>query len=202
MTTALLVVAHPRADSLTARVAARAGERLAAAGYRVDLLDLHAEGFDPRMTAADEPDWTDPGKEYSPDATAHMGRLAAADTVVVVFPVWWFGLPAILKGWVDRVWNHGFAYGGGRSRLAGKRMVWIGLAGYSRDHFAEAGWDRSVEHRLRDGIARFCGIEDVSVHLVYDTVSGRPHTEHLASAAAALDAAVAGPSPVVTSRRE
>ncbi|MBE1530723.1 NAD(P)H oxidoreductase [Actinomadura algeriensis] len=188
MTTALLVVAHPRADSLTARVAGRAGERLVAAGHRVDVLDLHAEGFDPRMTSADEPDWSDPGKTYSPGTREHMRRLDAADAIVVVFPVWWFGLPAILKGWVDRVWNYGFAYGGGRSRLAGKRMAWIGLAGYPRDHFTEAGWDRSVERHLRDGIARFCDIEDVSVHLVYDTVSGRPHTEHIAAAEAGLDA--------------
>jgi putative NADPH-quinone reductase len=69
------------------------------------------------MGTADEPDWNDREREYSAEVWAHMQRIDAADTMIVVFPIWWFGLPAILKGWVDRVWNCGFAYGRSGPRL-------------------------------------------------------------------------------------
>ncbi|MET9514150.1 NAD(P)H oxidoreductase [Streptomyces sp. NPDC002994] len=167
---ALLVVTHPRPDSLTAQLAERARVRLAEDGYSVDVLDLHAEDFDPRMIPADEPDWADLDKEYSPEVRAHMRRVEAADTIVVVFPLWWFGLPAILKGWVDRVWNNGFAYGRRVPRLRGKRMLWLGLVAYEEAEFAELGWHEMVGRQLRVGISEYCGIEDAKVHFVYDSL--------------------------------
>ncbi len=167
----MLVLAHPRSDSLTAQIAHRARERLAAAGYTVDLLDLYAEDFDPRTGPEDEPDWADREKQYSPEVRAHMDRIDAADAVVVVFPVWWFGLPAVLEGWIDRVWNYGFAYGRSRPRLGGKRMLWLGLSSYSREQFAQSGWDSLLDRQLRVGISEFCGIKDVSVELVHDSLS-------------------------------
>jgi putative NADPH-quinone reductase len=167
---ALLVLAHPRADSLTSRIARRTRDRLEARSYTVDLLDLHAEGFDPRMTPLDEPDWGDRDKAYSPEVRAHMARVGAADVVVVVFPLWWFGLPAVLKGWIDRVWNYGFAYGRSAPRLRGKRMLWVGLVSYQQAEFARLGWDDVVTRTLATGISAFCGIEDAAVHLVYDSL--------------------------------
>jgi len=194
---ALLVFAHHRPDSLTAQVADRARARLEADGFAVDVLDLHREGFDPRMTTVDEPDWADPGKAYSEEVRAHMRRMAAADVIVVVFPLWWFGLPAVLKGWVDRVWNHGFAYG--RTRLRGKRMLWLGLVSYSRDQFAELGWDRTVAHVLSTGISGFCGIDDAPVHFVYDSLTAGETA--LAAAGAGLDAFLRG-APAGSEREE
>ncbi|MFC7818849.1 NAD(P)H oxidoreductase [Streptomyces sp. NPDC057367] len=183
---ALIVVAHPRPDSLTGAVADRARAALAGTGRAVDVLDLHAEGFDPRMTTADEPDWNDPSKEYSPRTRAGMRRLAEADSVVVVFPVWWFGLPAILKGWVDRIWNHGFAYGarGGGTRLSGKRLLWLPLSAYTAASFAELGWTDHITRTLDVGIAEYCGITDSTVHVLHDSL-GDPRGV-LASADAAL----------------
>ncbi|CAM5483321.1 Glutathione-regulated potassium-efflux system ancillary protein KefF [Streptomyces avidinii] len=187
MSTALVVVAHPRGDSLTAQLARRAVARLTAAGHAVDLLDLHAEGFDPRLGPEDEPDWADPDKEYSAEVRAHMGRIAAADVIVVVFPLWWFGLPALLKGWIDRVWNHGFAYGGGpRPALKGKRMLWIPLVSYPEAKFTELGWADPVERLLRVGISEYCGIEDATVHFVHDSL--RAGGSALAEAEGALAA--------------
>ncbi|MGW4895615.1 NAD(P)H oxidoreductase [Kitasatospora sp. NPDC004240] len=176
----LLVVAHPRPDSLTAQLADRARKRLLAAGHEVDLLDLHAEGFDPRMTPEDEPDWADPDKRYSPLVHAHLRRIEAADTIVVVFPLWWFGLPAILKGWIDRVWNNGLTYGRSPAPLHGRRMLWIALAAYQAESFTGQGWREPVTRILREGISVYCGIEDATVHFVHDT---------LEAGAAALEAA-------------
>ena len=166
---ALVVSCHPRSDSLTAAASARARDRLVAGGATVDLLDLYAEGFDPSLLPEDEPDWSDHTKEYSAEVRAHMARVAAADVIVVVFPVWWYGLPAMGKGWVDRVWNRGFAYE--PSGLAGKRMVWIGLAAGSAAEFAAQGFDKVLDLQLRVGVSEYCGITDATVHLVHDTLT-------------------------------
>ncbi|WP_030668808.1 NAD(P)H oxidoreductase [Streptomyces sp. NRRL B-1347] len=175
MAAVLVVTGHPRADSLTAGLARHARDRLTAEGHTVDFLDLEAEGFDPRMTPDDEPDWGDPAKAYSPEVRAHMRRVADADAIVVVFPVWWFGLPALLKGWIDRVWNHGFAYGRrrGGSPLARTRMLWLGLTAYDRAKFVDAGWEETVTRVLRTGISEYCGMapDVTSVRYVYDSLT-------------------------------
>lgn len=172
MANILVVTGHPRTDSLTSGLARRARERLTAEGHAVDFLDLDAEGFDPRMPRADEPDWDDPGKEYSPEVRAHMRRVADADAIVVVFPLWWFGLPALLKGWVDRVWNHGFAYGARENVLGRTRILWVPLVSYDQEQFAELGWEETVTRVLDRGISGFCGItpERVAVRYVYDSL--------------------------------
>ncbi|WP_413760658.1 NAD(P)H oxidoreductase [Streptomyces sp. MMBL 11-3] len=166
--TALVVVAHHRADSLTAHTARRAAAVLEAAGHRIDLLDLHAEGFDPRMTVADQPDWGDREKVYSDEVRAHMRRLLDADVVVAVFPVYWQSVPAILKGWIDRVWNYGFAYGRSRPRLAGKRILWLGLAGAPADDPVVEGMHTVLETGLSEGIAYYCGFSHSTVGLLTD----------------------------------
>ncbi|MFC8870955.1 NAD(P)H oxidoreductase [Streptomyces sp. NPDC057148] len=166
--TALVVVAHHRTDSLTAHTARRTVGRLEAAGYRVDLLDLHAEGFDPRMTVADQPDWGNREKRYSDETHAHMRRILAAEVVVAVFPVYWQSVPAILKGWIDRVWNYGFAYGRSKPRLAGKRILWLGLAGAPADDVVVEGMRSVLEANLSEGIAYYCGFSGSTVGLLTD----------------------------------
>lgn len=164
--TALVVVAHHRSDSLTAHTARRAAARLEAAGYRIDLLDLHAEGFDPRMSVEDQPDWGNREKRYSEETHAHMRRILNADVIVAVFPVYWQSVPAVLKGWIDRVWNYGFAYGRSKPRLAGKRMLWLALAGATTDDpFAES-MQSVLEANLSDGIAYYCGFSRSTVGLL------------------------------------
>ncbi|WP_309138682.1 NAD(P)H oxidoreductase [Nocardia cyriacigeorgica] len=164
--TALVVVAHPRRDSLTAHIAQLATSRLTAAGYRIDLLDLHAENFDPRMTAADLPEWGNRDKPYSPETEHHMRRILAADVIVTVFPVYWMQVPAILKGWIDRVWNYGFAYGRSKPRLAGKRILWLGLAGAADDDAITGLMQEALSTQLNDGLAYYCGFTQSSVGLL------------------------------------
>ncbi|MFD9036274.1 NAD(P)H oxidoreductase [Streptomyces sp. NPDC059567] len=171
----LLVLAHPRTDSLTVQVADLVHARLKDGGETVDVLDLYAEGFDPVLRPADEPDWENREKEYSPEVHAHMDRVLAADDIVIVFPVWWMAPPAVLKGWIDRVWNYGFAYGRSRPRLAAKRMLWLALMGNAEAEIEELGLSTVLDLQLRVAVSLFCGIEDSSVEIVYGTeLSGVP----------------------------
>lgn len=121
---ALLVLAHPLSDSLCAHLAAEARTALEARGVSVDLLDLHAEHFAPALTAEERRLYGSP--EPGPDIVALQQRLAAADMLVLVFPTWWFSLPAMLKGWFERVWSPGFAFAPGtpiRPLLTGLKSV-------------------------------------------------------------------------------
>ncbi|MEV7563828.1 NAD(P)H oxidoreductase [Streptomyces tanashiensis] len=191
----LLVHAHPRSDSLTSQVAGLAHARLKDAGGTVDVLDLYAEDFDPVLRPADEPDWEDREKRYSPEVHAHMDRILAADDILAVFPVWWMAPPAVLKGWIDRVWNYGFAYGRSRPRLAAKRMLWLALMGNPAEEIERLGLSTVLDTQLRVGVSEYCGITDASVRIVYGTeLSGTPvplRPERvrtlLAEAGAALD---------------
>ena len=124
----LLVVAHPRPGSLTHQFAAVFAEAAAVQGHRFEWADLAAEGFDPAMPVADEPDWDDPERRYSAALQAEMARVERNEASVLIYPVWWWSMPALLKGWIDRVWNHGWAYGGDR-RFPQRRVWSIGLAG-------------------------------------------------------------------------
>lgn len=107
---ALVVFAHPVPDSLGAHLAACIEAALRARGMHVDRLDLYAEGFEPLLSAEERRGHRGGVYLPAPDIAALQARLAAADHLVLVFPTWWFGLPASLKGWFDRVWAPGFAY--------------------------------------------------------------------------------------------
>lgn len=105
----LLVTAHPLDDSLCAGLARCASEALAAAGHEVVLEDLYAQGFAPALTARERRSYY--SSEYDRTQVATQAdRLLEAEGLVLVFPTWWFGFPAILKGWFDRVWGPGIAY--------------------------------------------------------------------------------------------
>jgi NAD(P)H dehydrogenase (quinone) len=138
---ALIVHAHPEPRSFNAALRDAAAGTLAAAGWTVTVSDLYADGFAPAAGRADFTTCLDPDRlnlsleqrhaaahdGLAPDVRRELDRLLAADLLVLQFPLWWFGLPAILKGWIDRVFVSGVVYGRSatfdRGRLRGKRAL-------------------------------------------------------------------------------
>lgn len=105
----LVVIAHPLADSLCHALAHSAIDALSAAGHEVVVEDLYRSGFAPALGAAERRSYY--GARFEDSALrGQIDRLLAAEALVLVFPTWWFGFPAILKGWFDRVWAPGIAY--------------------------------------------------------------------------------------------
>ena len=106
MTRCLLVFAHPLGDSLNARLAATVEQKARAQGWDVTRRDLYAQDFDPRLTPEER-------QGYYATLPATLAEekheLTRAQVLILVFPTWWFGFPAILKGWFDRVWTPGTA---------------------------------------------------------------------------------------------
>lgn len=98
----LVVYAHPCGESFNAAVRDRLLGGLSAAGHEVRVADLYAEGFDPVMGDAERRGYHAPGANEAPVA-GELERLRWCEALVFVYPTWWFGLPAILKGWLDRV---------------------------------------------------------------------------------------------------
>ncbi len=99
----LVVLAHPLPDSLNARFARHVVKALQGLGHEARFADLYAEGFDPVLRAEER-------QSYYQDAFDDQAGLRDVEMLVLVFPTWWFGLPAILKGWIDRSFLPGVAY--------------------------------------------------------------------------------------------
>ena len=105
----LVLYAHPLPDSFHAALHQDVLESLAAAGHAVDDLDLYAEGFEPILGAEERRHYNDTSRNQEPVA-AYIARLKAAEALILCFPVWTFGPPAILKGFLDRTLVPGFAF--------------------------------------------------------------------------------------------
>jgi putative NADPH-quinone reductase len=99
----LVVYAHPCPESFNAAIRDRTLDALARAGHETRLLDLYAMGFDPVVGAQERRDYHTPGENERPVAE-HLEALRWAEGLVFVYPTWWYGPPAMLKGWLDRVW--------------------------------------------------------------------------------------------------
>jgi putative NADPH-quinone reductase len=105
----LVLYAHPVETSFNAALHRTIVERLIAAGHVVDDLDLYAEDFDPRLTRAERLAYHDPRGPHE-CVDPYVRRLLAAEALVLSFPVWNYGFPAILKGFFDRVFLPGVSF--------------------------------------------------------------------------------------------
>jgi NAD(P)H dehydrogenase (quinone) len=99
----LVVYCHPCAESFNAAVKETVLSTLEGAGHDIRLLDLYVEGFEPAMSAEERRSYHEPDSNVQPVAE-HVEAINWCEMIVFVYPTWWFGLPAMLKGWFDRVW--------------------------------------------------------------------------------------------------
>ena len=131
----LVVWAHPRPESFSRAVLDRVVAARSRAGHRVDVLDLYGDGFDPVMTAGEWRAYQALAPQLDATGTRHVELVRRADELVFVYPTWWFGLPAILKGWLERTLVPGVAFDlddrgrvvGGLGRL--RRVVGVATYG-------------------------------------------------------------------------
>ncbi|WP_407155891.1 NAD(P)H-dependent oxidoreductase [Bradyrhizobium sp. STM 3557] len=170
----LLVFAHPEPRSLNGALRDIAVAELKDQGHEVRVSDLYAQGWKSEIDRADFPQLPDDARlnvaaasgeafkagALTDDVKAEQQKLLWADAVILQFPLWWFTMPAILKGWVDRVYSYGFAYGVGEHSdkrwgdrygegvFAGKRAMLIVTTGGWEEHYSERGINGPIDDLL------------------------------------------------------
>jgi NAD(P)H dehydrogenase (quinone) len=170
----LIIFAHPNAESFNRAVLNSFINGLKSKGVSYDLVDLYAINFEPRLSSQDLALFQQ-GK-VSPDIQAQQAKVAWADCLVFIFPVWWSAPPAILKGWVDRVFSLRFAYDftdkGPVGLLKGKNALLITTTGGDRAFFESSGIKRAMEMTIDLGIFNFTGMDKVHHEFFYQVVEG------------------------------
>lgn len=171
----LIVTADCRDHSLARSLAERyvAGAK-ASGDVIVEWADLAREGFDPRMTVADLAVYHGDGP-LPADVRREQQRIERADVVVLAFPVYWWSLPAVMKGWIDRVFTKGWAFGGTdrfSGPLAGKAVRLIATGGAAPKAYEKHGYRAAITAQLEHGVFHFSGIRDVGTHLFLDVEDG------------------------------
>lgn len=155
----LTVLDHPNPASFSAAVAQRFMDGARAAGHSVEVADLHAEGFDPRWSMADID--AESHATALPDVAKEQERIARADAICLVFPLFWWGMPAMTKGWIDRVWTWGWAYDQlddpERSLQRPRSGVLLVPAGARSDEMENAGYLSALETAWNKGTFGYFG---------------------------------------------
>jgi len=159
----LIVVSHPLENSLTHSVANAIAEEIADAGPQntLEIADLTREGFNPTFNAEDMAAF----KLMAPfpaDVAAEQARLEKADALVLVFPIYWWSLPGLLKGWIDRVFSNGWAYedsGEGRvvKKLGHLPVHLVGLGEATQKTYQKHGYFDAYNTQIAKGIFDYCG---------------------------------------------
>ncbi|HEY0523451.1 MAG TPA: NAD(P)H-dependent oxidoreductase [Stellaceae bacterium] len=209
----LLVFAHPEPRSLNGALRDVAIKELEAQGHEVRMSDLHADRWKSEVDHADFPLLAPDARLKVPaasregfaadalteDVKAEQEKLLWADALILQFPLWWFTMPAILKGWVDRVFAYGFAYGVGEHSdrrwgdrygegvFAGKRAMLLVTTGGWKEHYAARGVNGPIDDLLfpiNHGILYYPGYEVLPPFVVHsadrlDEAGFAPVAEHL-----------------------
>jgi len=191
----LIVFAHPEPQSFNGALFETAIATLQAAGHTVVTSDLHRLGFNPvsdrrNFTTAQDPDFLKLQAEelhaaeshtFAPELETEMAKVEAADLMIWQFPLWWFGVPAILKGWVDRVFAMGRAYGSGRvydtGLFRGKRALLSLTTGGPEGAYAPGGFNGDIQAILRPihrGMLEFTGFQVLAPQIHYGPVRVDP----------------------------
>ena len=185
----LIVYAHPEPTSFNGAMRDLAVESLTAQGHSVEVSDLYAMGWNPvagpgdidaphslttRFSLAREQTVAMENGTIAADIAAEQAKLTRADLVIFQFPVWWFSMPAILKGWADRVFARGFAYLPGRKydtgMFKGKLALLVATTGTSADTYAPDGIDGdilTVLWPIHNGLLRYTGFDVLPPYLAY-----------------------------------
>ncbi len=164
----LTILDHPDPASFSAAVARRFMDGAKDAGHSVELADLHAEEFDPRWTKADID--AEANGDTLPDVAKEQMRIDRADAICLVFPLFWWGMPSMMKGWVDRVWTWDWAYDQlddpNKSLQRPRSGVLLIPAGARSDEMDEAGYSAALETAWINGTFGYFGFSPRKLELL------------------------------------
>lgn len=160
----LVIFAHPNPKSFGKGIVDTIQKTVEDNGSKIIIRDLYAIGFNPVLAPADFEAFQSGNTPQ--DIKTEQDHVSWADVITFVYPVWWLGLPAMLKGYVDRVLSYGFGYeyvnGAPAGLLKGKKGLLFCTTGTPSDIYAQNGMHNSMKQTSDIGIFNFCGIEVVN----------------------------------------
>ena len=173
----LIVLSHPNSTSLTHAIAEQIAQGIGAASLdnTVEVADLAAEAFDPRFSTTDIAVHL---KQAPPsaDVRAEQARIDRADALVLVYPVYWWSMPGLLKGWIDRVFSNGWAYDegpeiGSIKKLGRLDIHLVAVGGASLRTYAKHGYFGAMKMQIDHGIFGYCGARVITSELLLPSES-------------------------------
>jgi NAD(P)H dehydrogenase (quinone) len=184
--------AHHEPSSFTAALKNTAHSILTAQGHTIIDTDLYGSGFEPKADKIDfntsfgghfnymleQKNAANHNMAFSPDILAEMEKLAQADLLLIHTPIWWLSVPAVLKGWFDRVLAMGVAWDGGKiyenGMLKGKTAMLCVVAGGPKEFFRADGRHKAtidnILHPIQHGTLAFCGMDVLEPFVVFNAL--------------------------------
>tara|TARA_R110002124_G_scaffold274039_2_gene443706 strand:- start:1249 stop:1824 length:576 start_codon:yes stop_codon:yes gene_type:complete len=165
----LVIYAHPNENSLNHYLLHHVKTGLQNHGHELVVRDLYQIGFDPVLSLNDMQGQR-MGKVCE-EVKIEQDFITWADHITFVYPIWWTGMPAILKGYIDRVMSYGFAYrydnGVQKGLLSAKKTTIINTQGKSQEEYKSIGMDKALRLTSDQGVYEYCGME-ISQHFFFD----------------------------------
>ncbi|MBC9928893.1 NAD(P)H-dependent oxidoreductase [Chitinophaga qingshengii] len=165
----LIIYAHPNTESLNSLFRKTVENTLLQQNHEVIVRDLYQLHFDPVLSLEDMA-----GQRagiVSEDVLREQEHIAWAEVITFIYPIWWTGMPAIMKGYIDRVFSYGFAYrydqGVQKGLLTGKSAYIINSHGKSKAEYQSIGMDDALKLTSDKGIYTYCGF-DIKRHFFFD----------------------------------
>jgi NAD(P)H dehydrogenase (quinone) len=166
----LIVIAHPDPDSFNQAIKTQLVAALNEQNHWVKVRDLYALEFNPVLSFDELKRYDSQEGEVPIDVKAEQDEILWADHLIFIYPTWWWSMPAVMKGYFDRVFVPGFAFEavdqGIKGLLEGKRAWIIQTTGSDQDYIEENGLDKMVKTPMEIGLFNFCGIEVVDHQLL------------------------------------
>jgi len=161
----LIVIAHPDSNSFNQAIKTRLVTALKEQNHQVRMRDLYGHGFDPVLSLEELQRYDSQEGEVPADVKLEQDEILWADHLIFIYPTWWWSMPAVMKGYFDRVFVPGFAFEVGdqgiKGLLEGKNAWIIQTTGSDQAYIAENGLDKMVKIPMEIGLFNFCGIEVV-----------------------------------------
>ena len=157
----LVIMAHPNPASFNGAIMGVVKKELEKKGSEVRVKDLYAMNWNPVLGAFDFQQMVE-GK-IPEDIAREQADISWAEELILISPVWWFSIPAMLKGYIDRVFSLGFAYdyteNGPKGLLTGKKAKVITTSGADESEDRQTGMTDSINKSVVNGIFGFCGFD-------------------------------------------
>lgn len=174
----LIIIAHPKKDSFTHQLKVELVDRFYEQGNEVKVRDLYDLKFDP-VLSAQELKFNKEG-EFMADVVVEQNYIQWAEEITILYPLWWDAFPAILKGYIDRVFTNGFAFKingkGPEGMLTAKRVRLITTAGMDEKTLQLSNVYEGLKTTQDEGVFGFCGME-VMDHLYVTQVTSLSENE-------------------------